>query len=302
MGAGEVALYGTGALGVSLLRSAREAGLRVRHLVDGDPARWGRTLDGVEILPLGRALADGARTFCIATLDHAGPISEFIRRAGEAFGLEPVILTLERRQKALARAALEHLPEGGVVVDIGAHLGLFTRTLLDLRPCSAPVSAFVFEPMAAFHRDLKAAFRHDPTVRVERLALGDTAEDLPLWVDANGLPWTPEEGPGPPAGFHRIEVPRTTFDTYAASRNLDRVDVVRIDVDGAEARVLKGMRRTLAASRPVILRPLVPAPAGSPLHEEEAEAFEWLFAHGYRRCDYLSGPPRDLVLLPGGRA
>jgi hypothetical protein len=47
-----------------------------------------------------------------------------------------------------------------------------------------------------------------------------------------------------------VRVPTTTFDAFAARAGLGRVDLLKIDVEGAEALVLRGMERTLAERPP----------------------------------------------------
>jgi hypothetical protein len=46
---------------------------------------------------------------------------------------------------------------------------------------------------------------------------------------------------------HTIPVRVDTFDNWFASSGLDHVDLIKIDVEGAEARVVAGMRHSLAS-------------------------------------------------------
>lgn len=49
------------------------------------------------------------------------------------------------------------------------------------------------------------------------------------------------------------EVPLETLDALAGRLSVGRVDVIKIDVEGAELKVLKGGRHLLATSRPILL-------------------------------------------------
>lgn len=53
------------------------------------------------------------------------------------------------------------------------------------------------------------------------------------------------------AGSERVEV--ETLDTLAGRLGLSRIDVIKIDVEGAEGSVLAGARQTLASWRPILL-------------------------------------------------
>ena len=50
-----------------------------------------------------------------------------------------------------------------------------------------------------------------------------------------------------------VEVPVTTFDHLVDSERLDRIDVVKIDVEGSEELVLEGAKLSLRRFRPLIL-------------------------------------------------
>ena len=71
----------------------------------------------------------------------------------------------------------------------------------------------------------------------------------------------------------RIQVPVRTFDTWASTTGLERADLIKIDVEGAECDVLSGMRQTLDRLRPP--RIICETMPGS-------EAGRLLFDRGYR--------------------
>jgi FkbM family methyltransferase len=55
----------------------------------------------------------------------------------------------------------------------------------------------------------------------------------------------------PPRG--QVEVPMTTLDRFAAEWGLEGVDLVKIDVEGAEHKVRRGAEQVLRRHRPVIV-------------------------------------------------
>ena len=92
---------------------------------------------------------------------------------------------------------------------------------------------------------------------------------------------------------HNEDVPVTTIDDIAARADGRRVDVMKIDIEGAELRALRGAAATVCDSRPLILlelseRSLLKQGASS------AEMLRWLADNGYDifTFDDDSGLPR----------
>lgn len=86
------------------------------------------------------------------------------------------------------------------------------------------------------------------------------------------------------------EIEVTTLDNLLASHQVERVDVVKIDVEGAEFLVLLGASRTLSEMKPVLLMELQEtslAAQGS----SSAAVVGLLEQHGYEVYAYGLGPP-----------
>lgn len=75
------------------------------------------------------------------------------------------------------------------------------------------------------------------------------------------------------------EYPFTTLDTFVAETGLDRLDLVKIDVDGFDLEVLKGARETLRRFDPWVLIELNHALATR--GQSVSEALLWLSGQGY---------------------
>ena len=179
-------------------------------------------------------------------------------------------------------ALLSLLEPGGVFVDVGANAGYFT-VIAGLR-VGASGRVFSFEPNPAVRLRLVqhvALNRLGDRVTVVDLALGDrSADGVPLFVSC--WPWNDgisSLAPSPETMMRgglradaTVPVRVRTFDEWAAPLALGRIDLMKIDVEGAEAQVLRGMRETLARRPP--RRIVCETMPGS-------EAARWLSAHGY---------------------
>ncbi|MFJ3927488.1 FkbM family methyltransferase [Streptomyces sp. NPDC090022] len=153
---------------------------------------------------------------------------------------------------------------GAVCLDIGAEYGLYTWALSALSGPRGSVHSV--EPLpgpAAWLRTAAAALGCD-NVTVHRVALGARAQQgtmsLPRrrLLPVHGRAYLTEgaEGPGPNTEFARSRPVPTgvrTVDGLCHHMGLDRVDFIKADVEGAEAAVLAGARRTLLRDRPPLL-------------------------------------------------
>lgn len=145
------------------------------------------------------------------------------------------------------------LGTGDVFVDVGANTGLFVLPIAELVGSEGRVLAFEPAPDAA--RLLRSAARArgvSPQIELYEMALGDEAGSLELRAD----PAAPEDTTkrslfvdGPAVA----DVPVRALDElvrYGEVELPEGIDAVKIDVEGAELRVLAGMRDTLDRHRP----------------------------------------------------
>jgi len=150
------------------------------------------------------------------------------------------------------------LGEGGSFVDVGANHGYFTAIAALRVGASGRVAAF--EPNPRVAAALGEVLRRNGVaerVAVHPLALSDRVDDVVrFFVSGDALndglsSLLPGEGAGGSRdGGEVIVVPTTTFDTWAAGAGFGRIDLVKVDVEGAEARVLEGMEETLRSAPP----------------------------------------------------
>lgn len=129
---------------------------------------------------------------------------------------------------------------GDVVVDIGANVGLTARAFA--RACGPQGCVHAVEPERRNFGYLCANVLRYPWVVTHRLAFSASSGAVDLWLN-------PVSGTG--NSFYRgnggalQRVPCQTFDEFWESEGTERLDWVKIDVEGAELEVLKGMAESL---------------------------------------------------------
>lgn len=89
-----------------------------------------------------------------------------------------------------------------------------------------------------------------------------------------------------------------SLDDFCESELLDRVDLIKIDVDGFELEVILGARRTLERFRPAVLVEI--NDAARTRHNEPSDILRQLAAFGYQRAIVLDG--ENYLLLPASRS
>ena len=154
------------------------------------------------------------------------------------------------------------LRPGMTFVDVGAHIGYYS--LLAARAVGPAGRVVAFEPSPDNFALLAENVRlngFSKIVRAENMALGAERGEANLHLatyntgDHRLYSTLPDDDDLFNAGGHRrsVRVPVIALDEYLSREGGTRVDVVKIDVQGAEMGALTGMRQTLARSERVIL-------------------------------------------------
>lgn len=160
-----------------------------------------------------------------------------------ATGIEYATRRFEPETTALVRRLL---PPGGVFIDVGANLGYYTRLAAE---CVGPQGCVVAcEPGPENVVALRRNSEHFPHVQIVPSALAAKQELLPLYLSSHSSCHSLVDSSYFKDGSF-IWVPTISFDQLCASLKLDRIDLVKVDVEGAEALVLAGMHQAIAQRR-----------------------------------------------------
>jgi radical SAM superfamily enzyme YgiQ (UPF0313 family) len=94
-GIASLAIYGAGGNGRTLARALRRRGVGIELIADGNRALHGTTVEGVEVVPLARAVAGGTRAWAIGSSRSAGEILKIIR--AQCHEQDPVVFSIVTR-------------------------------------------------------------------------------------------------------------------------------------------------------------------------------------------------------------
>jgi len=156
------------------------------------------------------------------------------------------------------QAALLFSPSGGVVFDVGANFGLYTRFLSEAVGAAGRV--YAFEPTPPMFEVLRnnAARLLNRNVRCQNLALSDHEGTMSMQVPrSEDGSWNFYEASlsnhTEPGGSSDWEVGVTRLDDFCQKEEVERIDFIKCDVEGHELEVLSGATTVLRRFSPVIL-------------------------------------------------
>lgn len=183
----------------------------------------------------------------------------------------------------MALDAVVRIPEGGVLIDVGAHVGHFA-----IRASRRASAVVAFEPGDFQRAGLQANLEMNgiTNVRIVPKAAWSKPTRLGFRVGPDGNFGRSVVYESPDAALEA-----TTVDAEAA--DLARVDFVKIDVQGAEAHVLEGARETIAKHKPRMMVELHDREMNDPRIREGVEArlrelgYAWRIVHSNVTNDYL---------------
>jgi len=190
------------------------------------------------------------------------------------------------------------LPENGVFIDVGANIGSFSERVFKQRNCK---KAYLFEPIPEYQKLCAKRFNQKENIIVEQYALSDVTGSTSMWVCKKvNFGWNTLVKEIASKGMDEIIVEAITFDDYAIKHSINHIDVIKIDVEAGEYKVLKGMKQTLSSlfKKPYILCEIGCGINNHPYWKQEVEMFEWLIQNGYERFDYNVRATTDVLICP----
>lgn len=139
----------------------------------------------------------------------------------------------------------------GVILDIGAHVG---GESVEMRAAFPHAVIYAFEPSSDAYSQLCERAKSVPGLRPVRAAMSDVPGEAEMLIarnrELNSLLRVSDEGrrqwgaAGETVDRERVRV--DTVDAWAQREGVSRIDAMKIDVQGAELRVLQGAEHALS--------------------------------------------------------
>ena len=183
----------------------------------------------------------------------------------------------------------QFLKPGMNVVDIGGNLGYYA--LLEAQMVGDTGRVIAIEPVAANFVQLSknVAANGYRNIILENVAIGTTNGSAPMylskksnWHSLHPVPWETRE----------ITVGVSTLDSLLARHELPSLDLIRMDLEGYEIEVIRGMKSTIEKYRPRLLIELHPQVVGA---QAMVTFLKQLKALGYE-LEWVLDNERDLPI------
>jgi FkbM family methyltransferase len=174
----------------------------------------------------------------------------------------------------------ELLPQDGVFLDVGANIGVMSLAAAALPGFRGRVLAVEPSPQQRHVMIKNIARNHLQHIEVLGVALGTKAETLKLFISSTsnqGRNSLVAENAG---SVNSVDVQVVQGDALLREMKIALIDLVKIDVEGAEPMVLMGLKDTLERDHPPIIIEFIDRQLAH-FGSSKAELKQWLSNIGY---------------------
>jgi FkbM family methyltransferase len=257
-------------------------------------------------LPITRIKIFGARILYFFTTMFVGKGLKRVKRDRITYeldlseGIELSMYLFGRFQSHITKNPFLNVPADGIILDIGANVGLMTMQFANMVPSG---KVYAFEPthyaLERLMRNISLNPQHASRIHVTNAFVSETSRENPSIVaysswkvdgkrTASDHPLhlgTPKEAGG---------VPSVTLNEFVEKEGLTRIDLIKIDTDGHEYEVFKGGRDAIKKFRPKIIFEI-----GLYVMDEKSIEFDFYFDYfstlNYRLVDTKTGVQISMI-------
>ena len=153
-------------------------------------------------------------------------------------------------EKSESKIMEEEIKVGNIVVDVGANIGLHTLNMARIVGNTGQVFAFEPDPSNFKILEKNVKVNNYQNIILEQKAVGDKHGRTTLYQSDN--PGMHRIFPQTKQAKGQVQVELTSLDKYFIDSNLaDKINFIKIDVEGLEFSVLKGMKNILKNNKKI---------------------------------------------------
>jgi FkbM family methyltransferase len=155
---------------------------------------------------------------------------------------KPMYALFKNKQDAFEIDLLRtHLHKGDTVLDIGANIGYYATILAELVGEKGHIHCF--EPDTRNFEHLQKACGKKNNITLNQRAVGPRTETIKIYTSKN---LNVDHRTYEPEDYDAVmDVKAVSIDDYVRSKNIGRVQMIKMDIQGFEMQALAGMTETL---------------------------------------------------------
>lgn len=169
------------------------------------------------------------------------------------------------------------IKQDDIIIDIGANIGYFTILFAKLSGNNGKV--YAFEPTGHFYEMLNMNISANCFTNIEcfKEGLSNKRCEIEISIDSSSATFHQPTG----EVIKKTEIVQlTTLDDFVSIHNLQKIDVIKIDIDGHEPFVLEGGLKSIKKHNPLIILEI------SHLHYFQAGITAWDFFDKLKSWDF----------------
>lgn len=186
-----------------------------------------------------------------------------------------------------------NLSSGDIFLDIGSNIGLFSLVASQRVGDAGLVVAYEPNPVTYSRLIENIKINNFDNIQTHNIGLSNLKSDLDFYISKNGYDAWNSFAPEPSKLQEMIKVPVSTLDSLVKELDVEKIKVIKIDVEGWEKFVLQGGQQFLTKFSPLLIVEFGEANALNANYYVQ-ELFAILEDMGYNWYDIQS----DLSLLP----
>ena len=164
------------------------------------------------------------------------------------------LIDIYYHQKRIASFLIKKKVKVNIFLDIGSHMGTYTDFINKIYP---NCKSFLFEPQSKIFTKINQKYLKNDNTKVFNLAISDTEKKQNLYLNRHDLTSTLSEfneqssylnfkaklyGTNIKNMTHETEFVQTiTLKKFIINYNFNKIDLIKIDTEGHEFKVLKGL-------------------------------------------------------------
>ncbi len=197
----------------------------------------------------------------------------------------------EGYEKATAEVFRRLAKRSKVILDIGANTGYFALMAARINP---EAHVYAFEPVERVYKLLVNNRKRNGLRNLTAImaAVADFDGGIDLYVPRGETPSSASTREGfRRRSVTRVPVPALKIDSYARRKNLERIDLAKIDTESTEPAALRGMSEILGRDSPIVICEVLNGRT-----EEDLMKFLPRFGYRYYHITDKGLEPRDEIV------